>query len=184
MAGELVKWLGGKLVKPSSSSVQRCREAREAALSVLRPHEQVIQSRPAAQSVTTPARPYPGLVVDLPRMCALDGKPYAARYIFGNDGRFRLGSMIAVTEALYLRHYAGNQNAVTVPGADIGEEACPLCGASGRGAVLCNLCGSEVCYGRTSGVYFRCLPSCGAEGVMQKKARIHTGVTPVDMRWR
>ncbi|MGH9354099.1 MAG: hypothetical protein ACRD2G_18375, partial [Terriglobia bacterium] len=60
----------------------------------------------------------------------------------------------------------------------------PLCGDSGRGQVLCNVCGGEVCYGRTSGVYFRCLPSCGGGGVMQKKAREHRGVTPVDMRWR
>lgn len=183
MAGALVKWMGGKLVKPSSA-LQRCREAIEAAESVLRPQEHAIPARPAAQSVTTPARPYPGLLVDLPRKCSTHGGPYAARYVFGKDGRFSLGSMIAVNEALYMRQYAGNRNAVTVPGADIGEETCPLCGASGRGAVLCNICGVEVCYGRTSGVYFRCLPSCGAEGVMQRKARVHTGVTPVDMRWR
>jgi hypothetical protein len=181
MAGELVKWLGNRLVRPSpSSAVQRCREAREAALSVLRPEP--LTRPPASVRPAAPLRLYPGLPVDLPRMCALDGKPYAARYIFGNDGRFRLGSMIAPTEAIYLRRYAGNQNAVIVPTADLGEEICPLCGAfrAGHSAVLCGACKNEVCYGRTSGGYFRCF--CGGEGVIKPVARIHTGVMPVRVR--
>jgi hypothetical protein len=184
MAGALVKWADGKLVKPSSA-LQRCREAREAALSMLeRPQEQTIRARLVAQSVAVPSRLYPGLLVDLPRICAVHGGPYAARYVFGNDGRFRLGSMIAVTEALYMRQYAGNQNAVTVPGADLEDETCPLCGASGFGSVLCKVCKSEVCYGRTSGRYFRCHLSCPGEGVMKPRPRFQQGVEPVDMRVR
>jgi hypothetical protein len=185
MAGEMVKWMGGKLLKPSSSALQRCRAAIDAAESVLRPQEPaMMRARPAAQAVTAPARPYPGLLVDLPRKCGVHGKPYAARYVFGKDGRFSLGSMIDVTGPLYLRQYAGNQNAVAVPGADLEDETCPLCGASGFGSVLCKVCKSEVCYGRTAGRYFRCHPSCGGEGVLGPVPRVHSGVTPVDMRVR
>jgi len=174
MAGELVKWQGVNLAKPkASTSLERCREARAAAMAAL--------ERPPVPAL--PVRLSPGLVVDLPRKCALHGGPYAARYVF--DGRrFRLGSMIAVTEALYLRQYAGNGCRVAVPSSDMGEETCPLCGASGLGAVLCHVCGLEVCYGRTAGRYFRCHPSCGGQGVMEPKARNEHGVSPVDMRWR
>ena len=187
MAGELVKWMGGKLVKRSSSSaLQRCRASIEAAEAVLRPQEQTpaFRARPAAQSITTPARPYPGLPVDLPRKCAVHGKPYAARYVFGDDGRFSLGSMIDVTGALYMRQYAGNQNMVIVPDADLEDETCPLCGASGFGAVLCGACKAEVCYGRTAAGYFRCHPSCTGHGVIRPVARVARGVVPVDMRLR
>jgi hypothetical protein len=175
MAGELVKWQGGNLAKPkASTALERCRKARAAALAAL--------ERPAVPAL--PARPSPGLVVDLPRKCALHGGPYAARYVYGDDRRFRLGSMIAVTEGLYLRQYAGNGSGFTVPNNDLGQETCPLCGAFGLGAVLCGSCGLEVCYGRTAGQYFRCHPSCGGQGVMQAKARVQHGVSPIDMRWR
>jgi hypothetical protein len=185
MAGELVKWMGGKLVKPSSA-LQRCREAIEAAESVLWPQEQtMMRARGAAQLVTTPSRPYPGLLVDVPRKCATHGGPYAARYVFGKDGRFSLGSMIDVTVPLYLRQYAGNRNVVMVPDADLEDETCPLCGASGLGSVLCHVCKTEVCYGRTSGRYFRCYqPNCTGEGVLRPRARVQQGVEPVKMRVR
>ena len=179
VANELVKWSGGKILKPSP--VERCRQAREAALALL--GQQQVETR-AGQSGNALARLVPGLPVDLPRMCAVHGKPYAARYIFGKDGRFRLGSMIAVSEALYMRQYAGNGNAATVPGVELGDETCPLCGASGFGSVLCHVCKAEVCYGRTSANYFRCCPGCKGEGVMKPQARVQHGVTPVDMRWR
>ncbi len=144
MADALAKWMGGKLVKPSSA-LERCREAREAAVSVLQ-GSQAMRLRPTAQFVAVPARLYPGLLVDLPRKCAVHGGPYAARYVFGDDGRFQLGSMIAATETLYLRPYTGNPNTVPVPGADLGEETCPLCGSFrvGRSAMLCHVCKSEV----------------------------------------
>ena len=189
MAGELVKWNGGQLVKPSP--VEKCRQAREAAIALLRPHEQTIRARAAGQDMAVSSRPSPGFPVDVPRICAVHFRHgnrhsglYAARYVFGKDGRFRLGSMIALTEGLYMRQYAGNGERFTVPSDDLGEETCPLCGASGRGSVLCHVCGLEVCYGRTSGNYFRCFPGCGGEGVMKPRARVQHGVTPVDMRWR
>ena len=190
MAGELVKWSGGKLVKPSP--VEKCRQAREAAVALLGAEQQEIRARAAWQDMAVSSRPYAGLPVDLPRMCAVHGADfghgnshgglYTARYVLGADGRFRLGSMIAVTEALYMRQYAGNGQRFAVPSDDLGQETCPLCGASGHGSVLCHVCKAEVCYGRTSGRYFRCHPGCGGEGVMQPRARVHVGVTPVEMR--
>lgn len=208
MAGELTKWMGGELVKAPSSALQRSRAAREAAEAVLRPQEQTVRAtwdcsncgrpemagskfckscgapvvRALPRSVAAP--PYPGLLVDLPRKCAVHGKPYAARYVRGKDGVFSLGSMIDVTGPLYVRQYAGNHNTVIVPGSNLEDETCPLCGASGRGSVLCNACKSEVCYGRTAGNYFRCHPSCPGEGVLGPLPRVHYGVTPVDMRLR
>ncbi len=180
MAGELVKWSGRKIVKPSP--VERCRQAREAALALLQPQD--LQARPNGQDLTVLPRRYPGLAVDVPRKCSMHGGAYAARYVFGTDGRFRLGSMIVVSEALYVRQYAGNGNVVAVPSDELGDEICPLCGASGFGSVLCHICKTEVCYGRTSGRYFRCHPNCGGEGLMQSDARVQRGVVPVDMRWR
>ena len=127
----------------------------------------------------------PGQIVDLPRICAVHDKAYAARYVRQHDGRFRLGCMIGVTEALYLRQYAGNGNAASVPNDDIAEETCPMCGACGHGSVLCGGCKAEVCFGRTAGRYFRCRPSCRGEGVMQRDRRNGHGVMPVSLggRW-
>jgi hypothetical protein len=187
MAGELVKWSGGKLAKPSPD--ERTRQAKEALRALLRPQGETRGAGTEEHCPAAVARLHPGLVVDLPRICALHGCPreqqglYAARYVF-DRGRFRLGSMIAVTEALYMRQYAGNENRVAVPGNELGQETCPLCGASGYGSVRCGSCGLEVCYGRTSGRYFRCWPGCKGEGVMQARAVVQHGVTPVDMRWR
>jgi len=192
MANELVKWNGGNLIK-SPSPVEKSRQAREAAVALLGAQQQRIEVRGEQGQVAVSLRPYPGLPVDVPRICAVHGALghgnshsglYAARYVFGKDGRFRLGSMIALTETLYMRQYAGNGQRLTVPSDDLGEETCPLCGACGHGSVLCHVCGLEVCYGRSSGTYFRCYPRCGGEGVMKRKARVQVGVTPVDMGWR
>jgi len=120
-----------------------------------------------------------GEVVDVPRECAVHGgKGYAARYIRGNDGRFRYAQSIRVTESLYLGQYADNANRQLVPASDIGDETCPWCGASGFGSVRCGTCNREICYGKTTGKYFRCRDSCGGQGTMVSEFRAHEGVTP------
>ncbi|MGP0076174.1 MAG: hypothetical protein ACLPWF_29995 [Bryobacteraceae bacterium] len=131
------------------------------------------------QAALSPApSPRGGEVVDVPRICALHNKPSAARYVAGSDGRFRYAQSIRVTESLYLGQYADNTNRQLVPASDIGDETCPWCGASGFGSVRCGTCGKEICYGKTTGRYFRCRDSCGGQGVMVSEDRRHEGVTP------
>lgn len=120
-----------------------------------------------------------GEVVDLPRICALHDKPYAARYIAGDDGRFRYAQTIKVTDALYLEQYADRVGEVRLlQGSELAEEFCPWCGGHGRGSVCCGTCGKEICYGKSVGRYFRCRDSCGGQGTMVPQARMHAGVTP------
>jgi len=120
-----------------------------------------------------------GEIVDLPRICAVHDKPYAARYVSGADGRFHYAQTIKVTEALYLEQYADNRGQVwTLQDRELGEEFCPWCGGHGRGSVCCGTCGKEICYGKSVGRYFRCRDSCGGEGTMVPQGRTHTGVKP------
>lgn len=177
MAGELVKWNGGKLVRVSPPVADN-RRVVEAALALLRPRG--AQTRPPMGRAVAVASVSAGDPVDLPRICAVHDKPYAARYVMGADGRFRRGPMIEVTEPLYLRQYAGNAIRRRVPTSDIADETCPWCGASGFGAVLCTGCNFEICYGRTAGRFFRCRTSCGHAGNMAQLPRTHEGVTPCE----
>lgn len=132
-----------------------------------------------SQSLSPAPTPRGGEVVDLPRVCAVHDRPYAARYIAGTDGRFRYAQTIRVTEALYLGQYADGINQTRlVNGGDLGDETCPWCGASGFGSVRCGTCGKEICYGKTTGRYFRCRDSCGGQGTMVSEFRTHEGVTP------
>jgi hypothetical protein len=180
MANELVKydsWQGSKISKADyEKALSVIKQAAVPRVDVVKP---VVMPQRTAELTTGP-----GQIVDLPRVCAVHDRPYAARYIRGDDGRFHLGSMIAITEAIYMRQYAGNGNAGAVSSDAIGEETCPLCGAFGHGSVLCSDCKKEVCYGRTSGRYFRCRESCRGKGVMKPEKRVQHGVTPVDMGWR
>jgi len=120
-----------------------------------------------------------GEVVDLPRVCAVHDKPYAARYVTGADGRFRYAQTIKVTEALYLEQYADSRNETRlVNSADLAEECCPWCGGHGFGSVRCGTCAREICYGKTTGRYFRCRDSCGGQGTMVTEFRTNEGVRP------
>jgi hypothetical protein len=175
MANELVKWNGGSLVK---SPVEKCREARTAALALLRPHE--LGTRPPLLAGPPDVALAKAVeMVDLPRICAVHDRPYAARYIQGTDRVFRRGPMIEVTEELYVRQYARGQR-LDLPAEDIRfvEETCPWCGASGIGAVLCGGCWMEICYGKMAGRFFRCRPSCGWYGNMIWTVRRASGVMP------
>jgi hypothetical protein len=132
------------------------------------------------QSALSPApTPKGGEVVDLPRVCAVHDRPYAARYVAGTDGRFRHAQTIKVTEALYLGQYADGINQTRlVNSGDLGDETCPWCGASGFGSVRCGTCNREICYGKTVGRHFRCRDSCGGQGTMVSEYRTHEGVRP------
>ena len=178
MTNEMVKWNGGSLVK--LSPVEKSRQARAAALALLRPRE--LETRPPVVAGPPPvALAKAGEIVDLPRICALHDRPYAARYIRDADGVFRRGPMIEVTEAIYLRQYAGSGvRRLAVPAGNIRfvEETCPWCGASGVGAVLCGGCRHEICYGKMAARFFRCRPSCGWHGNMIWTVRGAEGVMP------
>jgi len=127
--------------------------------------------------------PRGGEVVDLPRICAVHDRPYAARYVAGTDGRFRHAQTIGVTEALYLGQYADGLNPTRfLNSGDLGDETCPWCGASGFGSVRCGTCNREICFGKTVGRYFRCRDSCGGQGTMVSEFRAHEGVTPGSTR--
>ncbi len=170
MSRALVKWQGGKLAGPSPVGDSRDAMGEALALlgTVLAPRR--ISSRAG----------YDGEIADVPRICSVHKKPYAARYIRGSDGRFRHAQTIRVTEALYLGQYADNAHRAVVTGEDIADETCPWCGASGFGSVRCGECDTEVCYGRTTGRLFRCC--CGHQGSMVSSSRAHEGVSPRDTR--
>jgi hypothetical protein len=121
-----------------------------------------------------------GEVVDLPRICAVHDKPYAARYITGADGRFHYSQTIRVTEGLYLDQYADSETRLY--NVDTADECCPWCGGHGFGSVHCGTCDREICYGKTNGRYFRCRDSCGGQGTMNIHDRPQAGITPSSRR--
>jgi hypothetical protein len=166
MSKALVKWRPAEL-QPGSKM--------DAALAELRRTRQVERRGSPAPPALSPRD---GDVVDLPRVCAVHDKPYAARYVAGADGQFHYAQTIKVTEALYLEQYADSLPQRQLYGAELAEEFCPWCGGHGRGSVRCGSCGKEICYGKTAGRYFRCRDSCGGQGTMVAQARTHAGITP------
>lgn len=179
MAGELVKWIGGQLVKPKSPGEKR--RLIGDALALFRPAP-VLPARTNGNGSTAIMRA--GDVVDLPRICAVHDRPYAARYVIGADGRYRHAQTIKVTEALFLGQYAGNPHKAVVPCEATADETCPWCGASGFGSIRCGVCHCEICYGRTAGLFFRCRPSCPGQGNMVWISEPHEGVKPSETRRR
>ena len=167
MNDKLVKW------KPSSRNAQKI----DTALARIRGGQEIVPARSPSGGLA-PSRQ--SIVTDLPRVCAIHGKPWSARYVMGGNGRWKYAQSIAVTEFLYRSQYAGNERQ-TVPGDDIGDERCAWCGASGHGSVLCTGCGHEVCYGGTVWNEFRCC--CGHAGRITLENRDHTGVVPRLTGW-
>lgn len=171
MSGALVKYHGGVL---APSPIGESRRAISEAMALLRPAP--ARGHPSRPSAVATAG-WDG-VVDLPRMCGIHNEPYAARYVLGDDGRYRHAQTIRVTQALYLTQYADTAHRALVPTEAIADETCPWCGASGFGAVLCRRCRAEVCYGKSVGRFFRCRDSCGHKGTMSSEDRTHTGMVP------
>ena len=166
MAGALVKW---KHVLPARVSPDEQRRVFSEALALLNSPLPAPRSNPACPAAA-------GEIADLPRMCGVHWMPYAARYVRDGNGRFRHAQTIRVTEALYAGQYAESGCRCRVTSEDIGDETCPWCGASGFGAVLCGNCHTDVCYGRATGSFFRCL--CGHQGHMFSEFRANEGVSP------
>jgi len=175
MSNELVKW------RPESVAARKI----ETALARLRtggPRElrrpDVYETRPIERTRAHTPAPAAVEIVDLLRICAVHDKPYTARYIAGSDGRFHYSQTVRVTEALYLEQYADSLSKAGLDDCHLAEEFCPWCGGHGLGSVLCGTCHREICYGKTTGRYFRCRDSCGAQGALVTQSRWHEGVTP------
>ena len=170
MSNELVKW------KPVSLAGRKM----DLALAKVEPRRIQTQQPEPAPAVARAEAPVAGEPVDVPRWCSVhDGRVYMARYVRDDNGRFRYAQSIKATETLYLGQYAESLNGtLAVPGADLSEETCPWCGASGFGSIRCGKCGKESCYGRTTGRFFRCRKSCGGQGTMVPESRAHEGIQP------
>jgi hypothetical protein len=114
MSKALVKWRPAE-VQPGNKM--------DTALARLRETEQAERWIPRSRPVLSPQA---GEVLDLPRICAVHDKPYAARYIADADGRFRYAQTIRVTEALYLEQYADSVGQTRqLQGTELAEEFCP-----------------------------------------------------------
>jgi hypothetical protein len=177
MSGELVKWKPP--VSNDSRKVDRAlaKLRQSGALQDVRRADRLETRRGQVLNTNAPS-PAKFEITDLPRICAVHDKPYAARYIAGPDGRFRYSQTFKVTEDLYLSQYADSINQTRMSGEDLAEESCPWCGGHGFGAVRCGSCGNEICYGKTTGRYFRCRDSCGGQGQMVPQSRKLLGAKP------
>jgi hypothetical protein len=170
MSKELVKWR-----LPESEAGRKI----DAALARYRAGE--IETRRGQSAASYAPSRAGGVVVDLPRICAVHDKPYAARYVTGADGRSHYSQSIQITESLWEGQYRGEQNIRFIPVEQLGDESCPWCGAHSvgwTGPVSCTKCGAKVCFGRTAKNYFRCRPSCNKEGSLRGGDTTDGGVTP------
>jgi hypothetical protein len=172
-----------EIIRRQSETPCKCREKTEivrlAQSSNLNPPSQ-------PPSITMAAGEVPDDVVDLFRGCAVhDGRISAARYIKGNDGKFRYAQSIRVTESLYRLQYEANQNAVGSRDITDQIEECAWCGATGLGPgpIHCPRCEaagriSMVCWGKTVGMLFRCCRTCGMEGHLVHRRIDSKGLNP------
>jgi hypothetical protein len=175
MTGDLVK------VERNDHGLARVSPARRAmsnALARLRQSGAIVQTPSAPPPVIYAPSVANGAIIDLPRICAVHDKPYASRYIRDRNGRFRYAQAIRITERLCDQYEANVNDVRALPQGDCQDETCPWCGAYGFGSILCGLCRTEVCYGRTNGRHFRCRPSCGEEGTLTPKPKTMRGLTP------
>jgi hypothetical protein len=132
--------------------------------------------RPVGTFIASPAS---GEVIDLPRVCAVHEQPYVARYVRDANGHFRFAQTIRITELLWEQYEAGANCLSRLPPGALHDEPCPWCGARGYGAILCQSCNAEVCYGRTDArKNFHCRASCGADGQLMNARRELMGLKP------
>ena len=168
MSNSLVKW-----TPPASDD----RRKMDTALAKFDRGQIAKGRRQPAWGDVSVVKPVAGVVVDLLRICAIHDKPYMARYVTGDDGRFRHAQTFRLTETLLDGQYNANERRV-IANADLAEESCPWCGGHGFGSVRCGKCGWEICYGKTTGRYFRCRDWCPGEGNIIPTDRPNEGLTP------
>jgi hypothetical protein len=141
----------------------------------LQPVKELARPSPMSTAKVGVISPGAGDVIDLPRICAVHDKPYAARYVRGNDGVFRHAQTIRITETLG-DQYSGN--GIGLSSKYWQEESCPWCGGHGAGGIRCGRCRYEICYGKTQGRFFRCRSSCGSSGNIVSEDRTQEGLRP------
>ena len=166
MAGEIVRW------KPRGS----CGESIERSLAIIRgAGELPAKAEQRPQAVTSSAKP-PRL--DVLRICAQHDRPGAAVYLLERDGSYHYSTSIQITTTLYRTQYApGAQETLVIDPRWIDEETCAWCGVSGR-AFECGVCKKLVGACRSTGMYFRCRPSCGAEGLARPRSVENIAIVP------
>jgi len=140
---------------------------------VLQRRIEMALGRPQSQQCI--ARPTLRQIVDLPRRCAThEGRAYAARYI-REGSRWTHSSTFQVSEHLAQQQY-GDESGVIIPISDLGEEHCPWCGMTGKGAGYCPRCGMYFCYGLSTNETAVC--ACGCSGRWTANLDGHRGTVP------
>jgi hypothetical protein len=139
---------------------------------VLKKRIEMALGRPGSQHAIV--RPTLRQIVDVPRECATYKRAYAARYI-GEPKRWRHSNTFPVTEHLALQQYGGDTGTI-IPMSDLGEEQCPWCGMTGKGAGYCPRCGTYFCYGLSTNEIAIC--ACGFSGSWSVTNEGHRGIVP------
>lgn len=176
MSGEIVRW------KPPVSDLTRRIDA------ALEQRGREAIARPPQRAEQDPSYIFAHQVVsaddvlDVMRICAVHDRPYASRYIRGQDYRFHYHGPIEITKSLYRLQYEDSPDRRMLPNRDIDHEQCAYCGATGLGAVLCGRCKALVCYGKAVRKIFRCRPSCGEEGPIVLGRFDNPGISPFIQR--
>ena len=137
------------------------------------PHTPRRVSAPAAAGASIMWAPPPHTplakepIMDLPRVCAITGLLWTARYERKHgDSHYRYLRSTVAESYQCVTHY-GPENWRTIPNVFLGIEVCPQCGGftnnGSVGAVWCPGCRQNVCFGHTSrSGYFVCC--CGFHG--------------------
>jgi len=163
MAGELVRFQGVVMT-------------RDEALELVRVRQEANAPTPRHFADVPVNRNQP-LRIDVMRLCAAHGRPWAAIYIRQGDGSYRYAKSIRVTKALYRTQYTpGTQEVVTLDRRWLDEEECAWCGSCEEGIFWCGNCRKTVCGGMSNGRYFRC--HCGGEGWVEDRELQHVAFVP------
>jgi hypothetical protein len=116
-------------------------------------------------------------IAEIPRVCALFDKNYAAIYQKGSNGLFRYQRSLRLTDE---QASSNGGTHITLDAVDIDPngppECCAWCGAAPQEAygrqvntVKCGGCHAFVCLGKTRDGFFQCRPSCGCAGALNNK---------------
>jgi hypothetical protein len=153
----------------------------EQAIAILKRPASSMMKNSAPQNISTGRNAPPPImtrgsagITDLPRFCAITGKPWVARYV---DDQY--SQSIRVTEQLHRDLYGGGSERKLFK-APLGCEHCAWCGAFNdewSGSILCTAgCQRTYCFGTTVKNNFRC--PCGESGKLIPSPRTEIGFTP------